>query len=469
MVNKMNKKDRVNKNPIVAKIILTILIIFASLLSLYKFSLYLTENQVTYFKNVETIFNDFNNTLKELNDIELINLITNNDTEINSDIKINSSNLVGDLTGLENKINSLTYSHNLRLDKKNNYLSSKFKMLDATEKMHIDYMNSDGHDYLKSSNTDPDYIEITNYPLNFYSLDAENQIELNNILKTELLKLLNNRNIEIIEEAIAVNNKTVDCEKMTFGIDEKDLTIFIDNVVSKAQNNKEINDYLANILRTNRRNLSHKIKELKNDLEIESSSKFKISIYINNKSKEGVKLEISHFKNNNSLLKVSYTKDYSYHKIETINKGNANSITLMGTMKNKYILTIINDNHTILLTASNREDSREGLLRVNSNQTREAIFNAKFEYLLTKTDIPKLSTKIDADIYDNSETGKLNIEIDSIFNNNVDIKPIVISNFKSLELFEIEIYDTLQNSLLHYFKNIDLNSPLNNLPTTFTD
>lgn len=347
------------------------------------------------------------------NQMDLVNIFNKDNLEINSDIKVNASNLVGELKGLDDILNSLAYRSNTRINKPSNYLSFKLKMShESIEKMNLNYLQSNNSSYIKSSSLGDDYIELDRSSSIDFLLDL---IQISSSFKDFKNKLIKTKRLKTINTTITINNKEFECQKIIYDLS--------DNVITE------------------------------------------ISAFIDRKNNTPVRLEFL----SEDGSRFSYNVIDNYSEIVTLKDEDRQSISLMGSLSYKFLLTVEEKDYTLVISCSPNSGHTEGTI-TKLNKEGIKLFDCNFTYSLENamSSLSSLSVNLNFKLYEQDEVGTLDLNISSLLNSDLTIDEITPKDIVSIHEFEEKNSKDLKTYIIDYVKQISLkNPPIKNLPSSF--
>lgn len=443
-----------------AKILVVLLLFFMGFLGLYKLADYLNRPKTLFYSVVETTYGDFKEIMDKFKSNDLFKVLTNEGVEIHADVDFDSSNLKDEFTGLESIINSLDYTADISLNKKEKYVGMTLSIKkDGTERLTSSYVDTDYKNYLSIPTILEGWTELDFGSINLDALSPDGNLYVAEIIKSELLNLLDDEEFTSKEEAIAVNGRTVDCKKSSYVLQGSEISAFIDRVIEKIKQNSITYYYVADLLGVQASEIDTKLLELKSGMGIQATSIFTFSAYTKKDTDEAVRLEME--RQNSTAgqmgdIKLSYTKDSSYMRLEYTKDDIVNSIELKGDLNGTYELDIRDSQYETTFVKENRDRATNCAIKVVTAANKENLYDGTFTYTLTPqaSSAYSLAIVFELDSYSNGEAIKHELNVDAIVNTNIKINKIAVPNDSRKGKLDEAQRQKLKGDLAEFLRNL---------------
>lgn len=461
----VNKKE---KSTLWAKILLGILLFFLGFLSLYKLAVGSNDAKIAFSTTVENMFNDFNNMLEVIKEDELYGIFTQNTYEANSDIKVSVTEVRSGNNDIKDLLNSLSYSSKLSVDRTSNYLGLEMTASDnETDKIMFNYIDKNTARAFKTNLIDTSYLDANSPILHLSMFDAEKTKHLLEIVENGILTATKDHKYSIGTELTSISGNDIECTKVTYTFTNVELSLLIDSIAENIENNGETYNYLATILGITPTDLPAHITTLKDKLDIENTTSYKVSSYTDETGAHS-KLEISYQTNLSENKSIEYTSGNDLKTIKYTSDLDNKEYSLRGDLRNTPIITIV-DNHTRtdMTLANTEEGGKEGSIKVQDVYYNKNELACKFSYMTKSESDGKylLSSILDFTFYDGTLEEKMNVNTSSQVTPSSSIKKMDFQETKDLDLLLKDKAKDIKTIVIESLRTLD-SHPIANEPAT---
>lgn len=453
------KKEK-KKNVLWAQILVVVLLIAVVGLGLYKLVDYLNKPKTLFYSVIESAYSDFASIANRAKDDPYNKLLNSGGLEINSDIKMTFSDLPSDFADMGAILNSLTYKIDVKIDKNNNYSNTSMQIGNGTANiLNIMLVDENYKSYIKIPELFSRFIELDSLSINLDAFDLEKNVYIGDIIKYELLNMLDDERFVSSTEAIAINGKTVDCKKSTYAFTGKEVSTFIDNVITSIKNNSNAYYYLADLYGVNASEVDVKLQDLKDNLNIKEDAQYVLSAYTKATTDEAVKLELNFtttIEEETAEVSLAYIKDLDYKAIEYTENDETNMFEIKGDLDKSAELVLRDSASTITATMVKSEDTTSGTIKVVTLENKETQLEGAYSTTVTKESSTtyKTSSVVDFTVYQNDEKMSVKFESSSLVNGNVKVDKVDISDSIKLDELTEEDTNTIFSNLMAVIINL---------------
>ncbi len=451
------KKEAGPKKPNVlwAQILVVLILAFLTVLGLYKFVNFLDGPKNKVITMLNTTNNDFKEIISIIEKNDLYTALYANSLEINTDTKLTASHLNTKNPRLEEVLNKLSYISNVKLDRETNTgILSLNASKDNTDKFKVEYIDKNNRLYLKTSLLNDEYLELENSEFNLKELTMKDTKYLLDFLTPRILNILENAKFTSTEEAIALNERTVDCEKTTYSMSSSEFISTIENLKNEIKTDSVVYYYISRLLGINASELDMKIEEYKRILS--NYTTFEISVYNRLSDNEGVRLELKTINQENAKeATLSYSKSDNFKVVEYKKDNKVKvSVNLQGTLGKLYTLLIIHGDKQTTITTKKENDETIGKISSINRENSSAIYDCDFSFMIKSPSTTTYSISWTVDLTLHKEKDELyKINSSSLVNTDINITSRDITSKMTLENYlkennlelEAKIKDTLAN------------------------
>lgn len=440
---------------IMAKIVVFLIVTSTILLGLYKLTLHLNEPKTMFYTLVSDVYDDFSLLMDKLQTEKLFSILSSNGVEINADVEIEATDLKDEFAGLESTINSLAYSTTMKLIKDEGYLETTTRLKkDDVERLNSSRVLNKNKNLFSAPNLFEGWYEST-FNTTLISFNAEKNLVLAQIIKNELQTALDEEKFSATEEAIALNGKTVDCEKSTYTFSGDELISSIDRITEAVSKNSIAYYYVAQLFGVNASEINAKMNEFKTKLNIDKNDTYELSSYMRKDNNVGVRFELVSKTNQN--LEFSYTLDDIYRKIEYRSGRDTNIVEVKGNLEDSATIIVEDQNYVVTLVKSDREKMTNCAINVVTAGAKENVLDVSFQYTLTEesTSVHRLAVGGEVKNYKNGKTTAFKIKSNALINSNIKVDKMNISNNGSTHSFGENDKTTLRTNFANFLKNLD--------------
>lgn len=465
------KEEKPKKpNVLWARILVTILILFAAILSLCKLVELLNMPKVRFATMIDSVYKDLSDMFDVIDKENLFNVLSNDNYEISIDTDMIVSNMSKEDAHLENVLNDLKYTSTIRVDRASGYLGASVSGLkNASMKFNLDFLEKEHKRYLNIPNMYSSNIELENN-LDFIKFNSILVKRAIGTIKNSLVGDLENRKIESGEQSIGLNGKTVDCRKGTYVFTRSEIIDFLDKIYNSLKNDSTSYAFLSSLFGGGENILEEKYEKLKNDLGIYSGQEYKLSTYTKKDTDDGVKLELAVSFGNGQERTLSLNREFSYKSVELRNGNEVKGISLQGNLDKTFILNILGDKTSYSITAKPSENGKEGALVVVSRESNETLGEMNFSYTLKQESNTGYSMGCTFEYKDYTDNNGVSYKTDSKILINIGSvrQGDIPRNSVSLKEYEDSTNSTLKKEFRKMLSNISLeevpNEPIEPVP-----
>ncbi len=457
------KKKNTPKKPNVlwAKILVVLILTFLTVLGLYKFVNYLDGPKNRVITMINSTNEDFKEILSIIEKNDLYTALSASSLEVNTDTKMTVTHLNTKDPRLENVLNKLSYISNVKLDRETNTgILALNASKDNTDKFKVEYIDKNNHSYIKTELLNDEYLELSNGKFNLKALTMKDTKYLLEFLSPRILNILENAKFTSTEEAIALNERTVDCEKTTYSISSTEFIGIIEHLKSEIKTDSTVYYYISKLLNINASELDIKIDEYKRHLS--DYTTFELNVYNRVSDKEGVRLELKGINEQNASEAIlSYNRSDNFKVIE-YKKDNKTkfSVNLQGTLGKLYTLLIVHSNKQTTITTKKENDETIGKISSIDRENSSAIYDCDFSFMIKSpsTDTYSISWTIDLTFHKKEEE-IYKINSSSLINTDVKISTKDVTSKMTLENYLKENNLELKTKITDSLSNIDVSDP----------
>lgn len=312
---------------------------------------------------------------------------------------------------------------------------------------------------------DANYLKFGLENINIDAFDAAKNVYLLDLIKNELINILEDEKFTSEETSIALNGKTVDCKKSTYTFTNAEVSLLIDRIISSIKTNSMVYYYVAEIYGLNASELDSKLVDFKNKLSIKSTIEYEFSAYTKASDDETARLELKYTKKERDIsgeVVLAYNRDLDFMSLENIVNDNMNSITLNGKLEGDYNL-IIKGSKNIYGFAHKRSDNRvDASLKVTNRENENVEADIKYNYDLkeSSSNAYSLTSTVDITLYEDNKDKNFKITSNSIINGNSNIKKTPVDDYVELESYLKNNNTTFRNLFINTYKSISLEDPI---------
>lgn len=426
---KKSKKEKKEgtKNVLWAQVLAVLLVAFVIVFGVFKLIDFLNKPKTLFYTTVETVYSDMNSLMSKLKGDRLYGLLLSNTNEINANLTMQIKNPKRKFEKVANVLNSMTYKALIELDAENKYLGGElsFKM-GSDEKLKGTFIDEDYNRLLNIPGVTNEFLALDTSRINIEAFNPDKNIYLFDIIKYELLKILEDDQFTSEDVSIAVNGKTVDCKKSTYVFDGQELIDLVDNIIASIKTNSNVYYYLGDLYGVKASEVDVKLAELKASLGILPASKYALSSYTKIASDEAVRLELSFYKSSGTgsmETVLGYNRESGYQLLEYREGSKVESIELKGSI-DKNIEATIKDGTNVTIVVYNTDGKTiTGSIQVATEQQHLSVLGGSFSLAIGEEVGGTFSLKGDVEFttYHQEADTKYAIGIDAIWNKNVKV------------------------------------------------
>jgi len=456
------KKEKGPKKPNVlwAQILVVLILTFLTVLGLTKFVHFLDGPKNKVITMINTAHTDFKEILSIIEKNDLYTALSANSLEVNTDTKMTATHLNTKDTRLENVLNNLSYISNVKLDRETNTgLVTLNASKDNTDKFKVEYIDKNNRLYLKTSLLNDEYLELANGEFNLKALTMKDTKYMLEFLSPRILNILEDAKFTSTEEAIALNERTVDCEKTTYSMSSAELIGTIENLKTEIKTDSIVYYYISKLLNINASELDIKIDEYKRILS--DYTTFELNVYNRLSDKEGVRLELKAMNEQNAKeAMLSYSKSDNFKVVEYKKDNRVKwSVNLQGTLGKLYTLLIIHSDKQTTVTTKKEDDETKGKISVINRENSSAIYDCDFSFMIKSPSEGTYSISWTVDLTLHKAKDELyKINSSSLVNTNINITSKDVTSKMTLEDYLKDNNLELKTKISDSLSNINLNN-----------
>ncbi len=471
-VKKVKKKNE-GPNVLWARILIAIIIVFTLFLSFYKFVDYLNKPMELFNSVVEKTYADLSNTLANIQQNELYKIIKMNKLSIDSDIKLEIDNLDEKYDKIKENLNKLSFTSNIAVDNATNYKDiTLLGKINDVEKVNATFIEDNKKNYLNIKEIDERFISLGNSKLNYLAFDAVKTQNIVEVIKPDIHLALSEKDFNNEQALIALNNKNIDCNKISYNISKLELATMLNKVITVLNSNSISIEYIAKLYGIQTKNVEDTLSTLfKNVFYLNEASEYILAAYTNKENDSPVRLELSYKDALGNLQTIfGYNMAENYKKIDYLHNGSNKSI-IINEMVNAKNISILGYQYTITVACQKKSDDISIALKVIDYQSGDNILDINVSQGIEaqKNDLYALSTVIDITDYKLSKEPSYSFNISSLANGKTPIEKKTYKNEVKLESFTKEKKASLKNIIKDMVENLEENpiidSPIEDIPT----
>lgn len=458
-------------NVLWAKISVVVIIVFVSILSLFKLVDYLNMPKMRFTNMIETMYFDMKSVLETIKNDSLFGALNMDGMDISIDSRVIESNIPEEAR-LKDVLGALQFSSNIEVDRSKNYIKGVMRAYkDDVEKFNLTYIKDEQNKYISIPNIYNRYIELGNgLDISNVNLDVANKIL--EILKSNISSNIENMKIESKEEAIGLNGKTVDCLKSTYRFSKVEMLGVFDRIYNAIKNDEKVYTALAKVFGIDTKELDKRIEEIKE--EWSQALEFEISAYQNKETSENIRLELYYVdKSTDADVEhtIAYNREFNYKSIEIKEGEKSSSISIQGDLEGTFnvIVEVDKNNYTLVMKPS--EEGKIGAISVIDKKTGNEVNNVKFSYTLeNKSNTYSIKSTVEINTGSDDTDAYYKINSTALVSNrgSIQSKEFITDSIK-LEEYEEETNSSLKIKFKDMLNGISIEQEIPELPTVFDE
>ncbi len=450
----LEEKDKhtKRKKTITVLSIICITLVVALIAGIYSLMDYINMPKVLFYSAVDESYEDFTDMMSDFKSNNLYQTLSSEKMKVNTTYDVKVEDFYDGKKNLDKIFNSLEYKSISNIDRTINYMDANFTIMEnENQRSNIKYVDKDFKRYIFMSSLSSLPINLSESGLNIEAFDAEASTYLGDIIKRNLLYLLEEERFASTEETIDVDLKSVDCKVSSYTLDAFDASSLLEKIVEEIKNNKNVHTYLASLMSMSEEDLDKTFKTLDETI-IEGKKEYKISAYTSIVNDEAVRLEFSYKNKDDEDVIYRYSKKDQYKELYRVVGEDKTLLSLDKSNKNEQKITYVNNEHEVIFTLDNESKGT-----ITYKNKTEVILDAKFSYALENKDVStKLTVEINSTIQTDNKPISLEITANSTIKKIDKVVPIEVNEDVKLKDFEESEKDSLFNLILRELKMIDI-------------
>lgn len=374
------KKNKI----LVAKIIIGFLLFFIVSIGLLKFIDYLEAPTDNFLSALNSVSDNFGK-IKELFDNDLYKIIDSK-FEANIDTKISTSNFIDtNYAKYSDLLETSSFITALKYDSNENYLKSTLKVTNNDSTYSIDYLENGLEKYIKDNGNTFEQIGINAF--NLKKLNKNVYFKIAEIIINEIEIFADGREIINLEKVVDIDNNSYDTEIKGLMLSGNDTDDLIKTIIKSFVNDKDIYQYMVDILGVKGESIDDILKGILKTYEIKKDNKYVIFVYIDKNNKQALKFTFGEY----ALKPIfSYECIKDYHSLTIID----DNYKIIGTNDN-FTFIVSNSNKSVTLTYKKAGQTLTGSLNVNKDERELYHLNYSCEKQTANNDEILLSLLLD--------------------------------------------------------------------------
>lgn len=461
---KADKKED-TKNVLWAKVLVVLLVAFISIFGVFKLLDFLNKPKTLFYATVESVYSDLNSLMGKLKNDRIYGLLLSNTNEINANLTLNIDNPKRRFEKVSKVLNTMSYSAKIDIDAENKYLGGELSFKSGTdERLKASFIDEDYSRLLNVPGVTNEFLSLDTSRINVEAFNPDKNIFLFDIIKYELLKILEDDQFTSENVAIAVGGKTVDCKKSTYVFEGQELIELVDNIIASIKTNSNVYYYLGDLYGVKASEVDVKLAEFKNSLGIIPSTKYALSSYTKEANDEAVRLELSFYKPLGAgaiETVLGYNRENGYQLLEYKEGSNVESIELKGSIDKSLEATIKDGKNVTTIVYNTDGKNLTGSIQVATEPQHLSVLGGSFSLEIAEEASGTFTLKGDVEFttYHQEADTKYVIGIDAIWNRNVKINKKTGDGAVKLSTMKKEERDKLLNDFYALIESFDNPEP----------
>lgn len=451
------------KNTLLAKILVVVILLITMSLGVLKLIDYLEKPKTLFYSVIEDVYSDFGKMMSRVANDDAYVLLSNSSVKIDSDTKVSMSGLnLSSYAKYQSIINESNFVTSTKFDKSAKYFSSEIKASkDGNELLNIVYVDNNYEKYLKKSSLSEKFTRFDADEINLELFDAEKNIYIGNVLKTEFLKVLYDEKFEIGSETINVNGKSIETKFSNYYFTGNEFSTLLDNIITGLEQNTTTVSYLADLYGVRSSAVRAKLESLKTGLNIEEELYYCFSAYTKDTTDETVRLKLSTYTdldNSNEQEIFNYSKDGNYSYLVYFASDGA--FMIEGNIREELKYTVSSDDEIIRITSLFKDERKSGTIEIIDISSDTTTTKGNYNYVINKNSsgLASMSITLSLESVLDNETATIDINSSLLISANASIDKIdttsyewaTSSDIKTRKEFIDEFLDMLLSSNIEY-------------------